>query len=121
MPLLVQCTIRFKMEFNKSQLLIIGTIASAVLGLPDIEKIFSEEIIEIVMQNPSQSIIILVSILKILLIVGSIAWLIQLIRNIEFAYRTKSESVFQRYILTLVITGILAFIAMIFLKRIIGF
>jgi len=109
------------MEFNKSQLLIIGTIASAVLGLPDIEKVFSEEIIKIVMQNPSQSIIILVSILKILLIVGSITWLIQLVKNIEFTYRTKSESIFQRYILTLVITGILTFIAMLFLKRLIGF
>ena len=109
------------MEFNKSQLLIIGTIASAVLGLPDIEKIFSVEIIKIVMQNPSQSIIILVSILKILLIVGSITWLIQLVKNIEFTYRTKSESIFQRYILTLVITGILTFIAMLFLKRLIGF
>ena len=110
-----------KMEFNKSQSLIIRTIASAVLGFPNINKIFTEEIINIVMQNPSQIMIILVSIIKALLVILSIIWLIQLSRNIEITYRTKSERVFQRYLLKLILTGIVTFSVMMRLKNIIHF
>ena len=110
-----------KMEFNKSQLLIMGTIASAVLGFPDINKIFTEEIIKIVMENPTYIMIILVSIIKIILIISSIIWLIQLVKNIEITYRTKSERVFQYYLLTLILTGIVTFIVMLILKRSISF
>jgi len=110
-----------KMEFNKSQVLIIGTIASAVLGFPNINKIFTEEIINIVMQNPSQIMIILVSIIKVLLVISSITWLMQLVRNIEITHRTKSERVFQSYLLKLILTGIVAFFVMMILKNIIHF
>lgn len=110
-----------KMEFNKSQLLITGTISSAVLGFSNINKIFTEEVIKIVMENPSQIMIFLVSIIKILLIIGSIAWLFQLIKNIEITYRTKSDNVFQNYLLKLTITGILTFFGSLLLKNFIGF
>jgi hypothetical protein len=109
------------MEFNKSQLLIIETIVSAVLGVPDINKIFTEDIIKMVMENPSQIIIILVSIIKILLVISSIIWLIQLVKNIDITYKTRSSDVFQNYLITLILTGIITFILMIFLKKIIHF
>ena len=107
------------MEFNKSQLLIIGTISSVVLGFPNITKIFTEKVIEIVMEKPSQIIIVLVSIIKIILIISSILWLIQLIRNMKITYETKSSSVFQNYLLKLVVTGIFTFIGSLLLKNII--
>tara|TARA_Y100000310_G_C20543324_1_gene744387 strand:- start:158 stop:496 length:339 start_codon:yes stop_codon:yes gene_type:complete len=110
-----------KMEFNKSQLLIMGTISSAVLGFPNINKIFTEEVIKIVMENPSQIMIFLVSIIKILLVIGSVAWLFQLIKNIEITYRTKSDNVFQNYLLKLAVTGILTFFGSLLLKNFIGF
>jgi len=109
------------MKFNKSQLLIMGTIFSVVLGFPDINKIFTEEIINIVMQNPSQILIFLVSIIKILLVFLSIAWIIQLIKNVEITHRTKSESVFKNYFFKLVLTGIITLIASLILKNIIHF
>ncbi len=107
------------MDFNKSQLLIIGTITSAVLGIPDIKKIFTEEIIKIVMESPSQIMIILVSILKIILVISSVYWLIQLGKNIEITHNTKSKGAFEYYLLKLVLTGLVTFIIMILLKRII--
>ena len=107
------------MEFNKSQLLIIGTISSAALGLPNINKVFTEEIIKIVMQNQTATMILLVSILKIVLVISSIIWLIKLIKNIEITYNTKSKSAFENYVLTLVLTAVLTSIVMLFVKRII--
>ena len=68
-------------------MLIIGTISSAVLGFPNINKIFTKEIINIIIENSSQIIIFLVSIIKILLVISSIAWLIQLIRDMEITYK----------------------------------
>lgn len=98
-----------------------GTISSAVLGFPNINNIFTEEVIKIVMENPSQVMIILVSIIKILLVIGSVTWLFQLIKNMEITYRTKSDNVFHNYLLKLVITGIFTFFGSLLLKNFIGF
>ena len=107
------------MEFNKSQLLIIGTILSAILGFPNITKIFTEEVIKIVMESPSQIMIILVSILKIFLVISSVYWLIKLGKNIEITYNTKSKEAFKNYILKLVLTGIVTLIVIILAKKIV--
>ena len=98
-----------------------GTISSAVLGFPNINNIFTEEIIRLVMENPSQIMIILVSIIKLLLVIGSVTWLFQLIKNMEITYKTKSNNAFQNYLLKLVITGILTFFGSLLLKNFIGF
>jgi len=105
-----------KMEFNKSQGIIIGTITSAMLGLPDINKVFTEEVINLVMTNPNPTIILIVSVLKILLVIASIAWAIQLYKNIELTSRTKSQRQFDKYMTKLVITGIITFFLMLFIK-----
>jgi len=104
------------MEFNKSQGIIIGTITSAMLGLPDINKVFTEEVINLVMTNPNPTIILIVSVLKILLVIASIAWAIQLYKNIELTSRTKSQRQFDKYMTKLVITGIITFFLMLFIK-----
>ena len=104
------------MHINKSQRLIIETIGSAVLGLPDINKIFTEEIINFTLNNPMPFLVPLISVLKILLVIGSIYWLIQLIQNIEITYRTKSPNIFQNYIMKLIITGFLTLIATCLIK-----
>jgi len=104
------------MEFNKSQGLIIGTITSFMLGIPDINKIFTEEVIKIVMKNPTTQIIFLVSLIKILLVIASITWLIQLIKNIELTHRTKNVQQFQNYMFTLLATGFLTFFIVLFVK-----
>lgn len=104
------------MDLNKSQLLVIGTIFSATLGIINIHKVFTEEIINIVMENPSHTMVALVSILKILLFIISITWLIQLVRNIGITYRTKSEQLFKNYILDLGLTALTTVIFMIFIK-----
>ncbi len=109
------------MRLNKSQILIIETIITGVFGFPDIHKVFSEEIIKLVMLEPTVSIIILVSLLKILLVILSINWLIQLLKNIELTYRTKSNRIFQNYLIKLVITGLLAFVISVWIKNLIGF
>ena len=109
------------MEFNKSQLLVIGTIFSSVLVIPDLDVLFTEEIIKIVMQDPSAIMIILVSILKIILILSSVIWLIQLIKNIEFTHRTKSKDVFVNFLFTLALTAVLAFIVSIIAKKYVPF
>ncbi len=73
------------------------------------------------MENPSQIMIILVSIIKLLLVIGSVTWLFQLIKNMEITYKTKSNNAFQNYLLKLVITGILTFFGSLLLKNFIGF
>ena len=104
------------MKFNESQLLIIGTIFSSVLGFPNIHKIFTEEVINLAMQAPTPTWILIVSILKILLVAASVGWLIQLIKNIELTYRTKPAAVFKNYIRNLVVTGIFSLIGALLLK-----
>ena len=104
------------MKLNKSQSLIIKTTLSSVLGFPNIDKIFTEEIIKLLMQAPNTTIILIVSILKILLAIASVVWLIQLINNMRFVHRTKHDAVFQDYILKLVVTGIFSFIGALLLK-----
>ncbi|MAG78738.1 hypothetical protein CL616_05230 [archaeon] len=108
-----------KMKFNKSQKLIIGTIATATFGFPDINRIFTEEIIKLVMKNPSSIMILLVSILKILLVLASIYWLIQLIKNISLTHTTKSKVAFQNYFFELILTVLITLILMIAIKIVI--
>jgi hypothetical protein len=107
------------MELNKSQKLIIGTISAAVFGVPDIQEMFTKEIVNIVMTNPPPIVVFLVSIIKVLLVIASITWLIQLVKNIEINYNTKSKEVFRIYLMTLVITGITTIIVLLLLKKII--
>ena len=104
------------MKFNKSQLLIMSTVFSSVLGFPNIHKVFTEEVINLAMQAPSPTWVLIVSILKLLLVVASVNWLIQLIKNIELTYRTKPAAVFKDYIIDLVLTGIFSFIGVLLLK-----
>ncbi|NPE26720.1 hypothetical protein HNV12_01810 [Methanococcoides sp. SA1] len=97
---------------NESQFIIAGGIISAKLGIPNIQKIFTEEIINIVSQNPTLTNIILISLLKITLIVASFAALIQLSRNIEFTYNKwyisrNRPDVFWNYILGLGVATII--------------
>lgn len=105
------------MTLNKSQLLIIGAIVSAFLGVPDINKVFTEEVINLVMQNPSPMMIFLVSITKILLTLSVFGWIAELIKNMEFTYRNKSNAIFQCYLFKLVITAIVTFLVMMFIKN----
>ncbi len=98
------------MTFNKSQLLVIGTISSSVLGIPDINKVFTEEIIRIAIENPSPTMIIVVSLLKILLVILSFAWLVQLIRNIKFTYDMHNSNTFNLYLATLFLTAVITFV-----------
>ena len=99
------------MEFNKSQKIIIRTIAGLMLGFPDIDKVFTKEIIKLAMENPSQVMIFIVSILKLFLVVASIIWLYQLLNNILITYNTKSQDVFwNTYITKLILTGLVTFI-----------
>lgn len=100
------------MEFNKSQLLIAGTIVTSMLGFPNINKVFTEEIIRVALIDSTLTAIIIISILKIALALSSIAWLFQLLKNIEFTYQFHSEDIFNIYMLKLVITAIITFIIM---------
>ena len=70
-----------KINFSQSQILIIAFIVAAMLGIPDINHVFTEEVIKIVSIDPTLFMIALVSILKIVLAISSIVWLIQLARK----------------------------------------
>jgi len=98
--------------FNKSQWLIIGVITTSMLGIPDINEVFTREIIKVASVNPTLFAIILISVLKIALVLASLAWLFQLAKNIEFTYNNHSENTFYKYLLKLVLTGLIAFIVM---------
>jgi len=99
------------MEFNESQQLVIGAITTAMLGIPNIQAVFTKEIIGIVLQNPAPLMIFLVSILKLGLVVISLDWLIKLAKNIEFTYNRHPRT-FWDYIGTLILTGLITFIIM---------
>jgi hypothetical protein len=108
------------MELNKSQIIIIKTIASSMLGFPNIDKIFTEEIIRIAMENPSHTMIIVVSFLKIILVISSVIWLYQLLNNALITYQTKSRDVFINvYLAKLVLTGLVTAVGMYLLLLII--
>lgn len=101
------------MELNESQGLIIGTITTAMLGIPNIQAVFTKEIINMILQNPSPLFIFLASILKLTLIVLSVGWLIKLANNIEFTYNRYyryREDIFWNYIGNLILTGMITFI-----------
>lgn len=101
------------MELNESQTLIIGVITTAMLGIPNLQAIFTQEIINTLLQNPSTLIIFLASILKLVLVGLSVGWIIKLGYNIEFTYNRYyrwREDIFWNYIGTLLLTGIVTFI-----------
>ena len=101
------------MELNESQVLIIGAIATAMFGIPNIQSIFTQEIINTLLQNPSFLIIFLASLLKLTLIVLSVGWIIKLGYNIEFTYNRYyrwREDIFWNYLGTLILTGMATFI-----------
>ena len=100
---------------NESQKLVVGTIVSGRLGLPNINKIFTEEIIKIVSINPNSVMVVLISLLKITLIIASITWLIKLGKNIQFTYERHDEETFKNYLLKLITTAIITLIIMIIL------
>ncbi len=91
------------MDLNQSQLLIIGFLVSLKFGLPNIEYLFTQEIINVISQSPNIGIIILVSLLKIFLLVLSMGFFIVLGRNIIFTYQ-RHPNKFDNYMLKLVIT-----------------
>ena len=96
------------MKLNESQQLIIGVIVTAMIGIPNIQAVFTKEIINIILQNPSSLMIFLVSILKIGLIVLSLGWLIKLGNNIKFTYNKyypRNKEVFLNYVAELFLTG----------------
>ena len=103
---------------NESQKLIIETIVSSMLGLPNIQKIFTEEIIKIVTFNPSSTIIILVSFLKIILTIAGIFWIMQLAKNIEFTYKNHNSRTFKVYLLKIGATAIITFFIMLIIRKI---
>ena len=105
------------MPLNKSQILIIGTISSAMLGIPDINEVFTEEIAKVVMQNPTPIMIVIVSLLKITLIILSFAWIIQLARNIQFTYEHHNEKTFNYFMFKLVATAIITLIVMAYVTK----
>jgi len=109
------------MELNESQVLIIGTIVTAVLGIPNIQAIFTKEIINMLLQNPSPFVIFLASILKLSLIVLSIGWLIKLSGNIEFTYNKYypwRKDIFWNYLANLLLTGEITFFVMLIIQKI---
>lgn len=109
------------MTFNKSQELIIGTIVTGMIGIPNIQTVFTKEIINMILQNPSPFIVFLASILKLVLIVLSIGWLIELGNNIEFTYNkyySWRKDIFWNYLANLLLTGEVTFIIMLFIQKI---
>jgi hypothetical protein len=102
---------------NKSQKIISGTIISGRLGIPNLEKIFTEEIIKIAMENTSPIMIYIISFAKILLVLCSVWGLIELLKNIELQYRTKNEKEFFNYFIKLIVTGLIIYIALDVLLR----
>lgn len=105
------------MPLNKSQLLIIGVIVSGMLGIPDINEIFTEEIVKIVSQNPTPLLIWVVSLLKITLIILSITWIFQLANNVQFTYEHHNEKTFNYFLFKLVATAIITFIVMAYVTK----
>lgn len=105
---------------NQSQILIVGGIISARLGVPNISKIFTDEIVLIIGKNPTLINIILISLLKIFFVITSFATLIQLAKNIDFTYNKwyifrRRPDVFWDYIFGLVLATITTIVIFIFL------
>ena len=95
-----------------------GTILSAVLGFPNIHKVFTDGVIQLVSKDPSLTIIVLVSILKIVLVIASVAGFIQLLKNIKLTCnRTRGDKRFDKFMIKLTITGVLSFIGALLLRQ----
>ena len=83
-----------------------------MLGLPNIHKVFTEEIIKIVMENPPLTIIFIVSILKILFTIMAFCWIIKLVENLLERYKANKDGFWDIYTPKLIITACLTFSGM---------
>lgn len=97
-------------------MIIIITVISSVLGIPDVHQVFTSEIVNFVETNPTANTVQLVSFAKLALSINAIGWLIALLGNIKLTLQTKTESQFIKYLQRLIITGTITFICSILLR-----
>lgn len=116
---------RNSMVLNKSQKIIVGAISSAVLSIPNITKIFSEDLLDIIMKDPTvfqiffpaNITLLIISVIKLCLLLMSIWWIISLINIIKLQYKVNNKN-FTQYIINLIVTAIVTLIVFFFLKLI---